>query len=121
MDWLTFIGAVFLQTYYNTPDFMYALGLLTLDTFAEVLYKPTLTIGGLRPVTIQLPDNYDPTVPAPLLIVLHGFETSGPWIDNYFGTVAYAKANGIVYMAPNGIYDAVQYRFWNATQACCDF
>lgn len=112
---------LFMQAYYNTPDFLYGVASASLTTVASILYKPPLIVGGFRPVNIQLPDNYDPTVPAPLLILVHGLGSSGKIQDAYEGTGAYAKANGIVYLAPNGYYDPIKLRFWNATQACCDF
>ena len=85
-DWFTYISAVFFHTYYNSSDFINALVMLTMDPFTDVLKKPNPIIGGLRPVEIQLPDNYDPKVPAPLLVLLHGYSNSGPWTSNYFGT-----------------------------------
>ena len=85
-DWLSYIGALFFHTYYNSSDFITALVMLTRDSFSDALNKSSLIIGGLRPVEIKLPDNYDPKVPAPLLVLLHGYSNSGPWTSNYFGT-----------------------------------
>ncbi len=81
---------------------------------------PTL-IGGLRPVQVNYPTNYKATVPAPLLILLHGYGVNGAIQDNYFGLANVAKANGMVYLYPNGIVDFNKARYWKATDACCDF
>jgi polyhydroxybutyrate depolymerase len=78
-----------------------------------------IVVGGDRPVTVQLPE--DKTAPAPLLIVLHGFGSSGREHESYFHFSRLAAARGVVYAHPDGTPDSEGNRFWNATDACCDF
>ena len=80
-----------------------------------------LVVGGDRPVTVHVPASYDASRPAPLLILLHGYTGSGDGIDSYFGMAAAAQEAGFVYAAPDGTLDSNGNRFWNATDACCNF
>lgn len=77
--------------------------------------------GGDRPVTVHLPTGYDPNVPTPLLILLHGYSASGALQDAYFHMADAAAASGLVFAAPDGEKDASGNRFWTATDACCNF
>lgn len=77
--------------------------------------------GGERPVTVRLPQDYDPAVPTPLLILLHGYGASGALQDSYFHMADAADASGLVFAAPDGTKDANGSRFWTATDACCNF
>lgn len=74
-----------------------------------------------RPTTVFVPAPSDPARPAPLLIVLHGYSSSGFGHDSYFGLREAALARGFVYAYANGSLDSTGNRFWNATDACCDF
>jgi polyhydroxybutyrate depolymerase len=82
---------------------------------------PELVVGGDRPVTVHVPASYDAGRPAPLLILLHGFTADGQNIDAYFALAAQAEEHGFVYAAPDGTRDGDGNRFWNATDACCNF
>jgi polyhydroxybutyrate depolymerase len=77
-------------------------------------------VGGDRPVTVQVPAGYDPHRPAPLLIVLHGYGSSGQDHDAYFHLGQAAEQRGFLYVYPDGTFDSGGNRFWNATDACCD-
>ena len=80
-----------------------------------------LVVGGDRPVTVHVPPAYDASQPAPLLIYLHGYGGTGEQGDEYFGLGTRAVHDGFVYAAPDGTPDSEGNRFWNATEACCDF
>ncbi len=80
-----------------------------------------LVVGGDRPVTVHVPASYDASRPAPLLLVLHGFTGSGDEMVGYFQLAAAAEKAGFVYAAPDGTKDSSGDRFWNATDACCNF
>src|SRR5262245_10656786 len=80
-----------------------------------------LVVGGDRPVRVYVPASYDSNEPAPLLILLHGFTASGVEVDSYFGIGSAADARGFVYAHPDGTLDDDWNRFWNATEACCNF
>jgi polyhydroxybutyrate depolymerase len=80
-----------------------------------------IVVGGDRPVTVHVPTGYDPARPAPLLILLHGYGSSGREHDAYFELGAAALRRGYLYAHPDGTVDRSGNRFWNATDACCDF
>ena len=91
-------------------------------TPSENADAPTeLVVGGDRPVTVHVPASYDASRPAPLLILLHGYTLSGQEIDAYFDLAPAAEARGFVYAFPDGTIDSDGNRFWNATDACCNF
>jgi polyhydroxybutyrate depolymerase len=76
-----------------------------------------LVVGGLRPVTVQLPT--DTTKPAPLLIMLHSASTSGAHQERYMKLGPVAKKLGMIYIAPNGTVGSDGRRVWNAAKSCC--
>ena len=78
-------------------------------------------IGGERPVTVFVPASYTADKLAPVLILLHGYGSSGRDHDLYFHLGTAAGARGFVYAHPDGTPDSKGHRFWNATDACCDF
>ena len=79
-----------------------------------------LVVGGARPVTVHLPA-VGASEPAPLLIVLHGYGSTGPEHESYFRFGPVAARRGLVYATPDGTVDSRGNHFWNATDACCDF
>jgi polyhydroxybutyrate depolymerase len=78
----------------------------------------TFTVGGDRPVTVNLPDAI--ANPAPLLILLHSASTSGAHQENYMHLGPVAKKNGLIYIAPDGMVNPEGKRFWNASKSCCN-
>jgi len=68
-----------------------------------------------------LPEIYNPKVASPLLILLHNYGSSGENLESYLRMKQEAAANGIIYLAPDGMIDDTKRRFWKATDACCDF
>ncbi len=78
-------------------------------------------VGGDRPVTVHVPAGYDPARPAPLLVLLHGYGGSGQDIVSELRIGDAAAQRGYLYVAPEGTLDSTVSRFWNATDACCDF
>jgi polyhydroxybutyrate depolymerase len=78
-------------------------------------------LGGDRPVTLHVPPGYSAGVAAPLVILLHGYSASGAVQDLYFGLTAVSDARGFLYAHPDGLVDADGKRYWNASDACCDF
>lgn len=82
---------------------------------------PPETLGGNRPTNVIYPADYDITQRWPLVVVLHGYTANGLGQDQYLGVSARADLFGFVTLAPNGKRDGRGNRFWNATEACCDF
>src|SRR6476619_4239893 len=81
----------------------------------------SVVVGGDRPVTVHVPPDYDPGKPAPLLVLLHGYGGSGKDIEDELHLGDAAAQRGYLYIAPDGTLDSTVSRFWNATDACCDF
>jgi polyhydroxybutyrate depolymerase len=83
-------------------------------------HRGTVVVGGDRPVTVHVPPGYDPAKPAPLLLVLHGYGSSGREEDAYLHLAKEAARRGYLYADPDGTRDSHGRKFWNATDACCD-
>lgn len=79
------------------------------------------TFGGARPTTVRVPAGYDPSKPAPLLVMLHGYGSGGIVTDVYVKMTSIADAHGFFYVAPDGTRDSKGNEFWNATDDCCDY
>jgi len=91
---------------------------LTLTLITPTSANSNYTVGGDRPVTVNLPTNL--TNPAPLLILLHSASTSGAHQERYMKLGPIAKKNGILYIAPDGTMSPEGKRFWNASKSCCN-
>ncbi|MFQ5413268.1 MAG: alpha/beta hydrolase family esterase [Phycisphaerae bacterium] len=76
---------------------------------------------GRGPVVVHVPPSYDPGTPAPLVMLLHGYGASGALQEAYMRFTPLADAFGFLYVFPNGTIDCAGNRFWNATDACCNF
>jgi polyhydroxybutyrate depolymerase len=77
-------------------------------------------LGGSRPVSIHVPPGYVAGIPAPLIIMLHGYSVSGATEESYLTLTPLSDARGFLYAYPDGTVDASGLHFWNATDACCD-
>lgn len=73
---------------------------------------------GDRRATLQVPPGAGT---APLIVVLHGYGSSAAENRGYLGLDDDAAARGVVLAYPEGTPDGDGNRFWNATDACCDF
>lgn len=101
--------------------------LLALTTAALILVSANLAaqsidLGrGELPVTV--PENYSAETPTPLIVLLHGYTSSGRGQDAYLGFSRIADQYGFLFVAPDGTQEESerQNRFWNATDACCNF
>ena len=82
----------------------------------------SLDIGG-RSVNVYVPPSYDPAEAAPVLVLLHGYGSSGSAHENYMRFKPLSDAEGFLYLYPDGTPDCTNppRRFWNATNACCNF
>jgi len=72
-----------------------------------------------RRATLVAPDEV--TAPAPLLLLLHGYTSSGAAQDGYLGVSEQAASRGLYVLLPDGTANAKGERFWDATPACCNF
>ena len=78
-------------------------------------------IRSTRPTKVYVPARYDGQTPLPLVVVLHGYSGDAAWMENYFRFQPVAESRGLLLCYPQGTLDAQGWRFWNATDACCDF
>jgi polyhydroxybutyrate depolymerase len=83
-------------------------------------FDPT-PFGGSRPVKLYVPSKYVASVPTPLVILLHGYTASGRGQELLFDLKPVAETDTVLYAYPDGTVDQLGHRFWNATDACCDF
>jgi polyhydroxybutyrate depolymerase len=74
-----------------------------------------------RPYALRVPTGYRAGTPMPLVIVLHGYGTDGVVADELFGFGTILDERGFLLALPNGVPGRNGLRFWNATDACCDF
>ncbi|HEY1955611.1 MAG TPA: alpha/beta fold hydrolase [Polyangiaceae bacterium] len=96
---------------------------VTVSSSATAMASATATATDLvskRPYRLVEPDA--PTGAAmPLVVLLHGYGSSGANHDTYFGLSALTKKRGVLLAIPDGTRDHKGLLFWNATDACCDF
>ena len=85
-------------------------------------WDPT-PVGGDRPTKVYVPGGYVPGTPMPLVILLHGYSASGAIQEAFFQLKPQAEARGFLYAHPDGTPEPPPSgkKFWNATDACCDF
>ena len=82
---------------------------------------PAIAIGGdERPATLLIPRDADRSEPRPLVLLLHGYSSSGTGADAYFQFSAHMNELGFGLILPNGTEDPEGERFWNGTAECCD-
>ena len=83
--------------------------------------EAAIEVGGDRPADLFLPTSYSKETPVPLLINLHGYTGESQSHSTYTFLQTAADTRGVAYIAPNGMKDSAGNRFWNATDACCNF
>lgn len=99
-----------------TEDTLAATGVVTVpSTVQPIADRPPD-----RPFDVVVPTSYDGTVAVPLVILLHGYTSTGEAQDAYFGLQPLAEARGFLYVHPDGTTDSRGDQFWNATDACCN-
>lgn len=72
-----------------------------------------------RPYRLESPDGDGGAMP--LVVLLHGYGSSGDGHESYFNLAKLAKAHGVMLAIPNGTRDHKGLLYWNASEACCDF
>jgi polyhydroxybutyrate depolymerase len=84
----------------------------------EFADRTSVVIGADRPAELFLPEANEA---AGVLINLHGYSGNSSSQTNYTYLKESALAAGLAYIAPDGMQDRTGNRFWNASNACCDF
>lgn len=78
---------------------------------------------GRGDIPLIIPASYDSAVPMPLIVLLHGYGSSGERQDGYMKFSALADRYGFLLATPDGTEEAAgdKNRYWNASKACCNF
>ena len=76
-----------------------------------------------RPFALHIPTGFTPDTPVPLVILLHGYTSSGYGEESYLKITTESDKRGFLYATPDGTKEtsANAPQFWNATDACCNF
>jgi polyhydroxybutyrate depolymerase len=85
----------------------------TADQEAPAKPPPPTVFGGERPTTLFVPDGYDASKPHPLLVMVHGYMSSGLAEELILRLEGPALARGYLYLRPDGTFDPSGARFWN--------
>ena len=96
-------------------------GTTTTDMMSTPDLGPSNALVAARPYEMDVPAGLDASKPAPLVILLHGFGENGFVQRAYFGLGALVDTHGFLFAYPDGTKNSTGQRFWNATDACCDF
>ena len=76
---------------------------------------------GRGPISVNVPPSYDASEPMPLVLLLHGYGSSGLIQEAYMAFTPLSDSRGFLYAAPDGLTDPGGSQYWNGTDACCDF
>lgn len=78
---------------------------------------------GRGEVPVTIPEGYSDETAAPLIVLLHGYTSSGARQDAYMGFSDIADDYGYLLVTPDGNRESSedQNRFWSASRACCNF
>jgi poly(3-hydroxybutyrate) depolymerase len=87
----------------------------------EFANRASVIIGAERPAELFLPVSNQSNNPSGVLINLHGYSGDSISQTNYTFLKEAALDAGLAYVAPDGMKDRSGNRFWNASNACCDF
>jgi len=77
---------------------------------------------GRPAAVVTLPEGYNPhdEQTYPIIMVLHGYGSTGHYHDFYLGVSARASTFGYIAIVPEGLVDSRGFHYWNA-DACCDY
>jgi polyhydroxybutyrate depolymerase len=87
---------------------------------ADAGLRTTMSVLG-RQVTARLPSGYAGKTPLSVVIGIHGWGSDSDSLARWLALEAEADVRGTLLLYPLGTMGADGKRFWNATDACCDF
>ena len=97
-------------------------------TGAKFAGTPTNALVAARPYRLVTPTNIDPRRTYPLVLVLHGWGGTSEHVERYYQLDGLVDERGFLVVYPDGTEETHRRhfwgghrRFWNATDACCDF
>lgn len=76
---------------------------------------------GRGPVTVHVPSSYEPDTPVGVVMLLHGYTSTGPETEAILQLQPWSEELGFLYLYPTGTVDLGGQNFWNATDGCCNF
>lgn len=78
---------------------------------------------GRGEIPLLVPNTYNSELSAPLIVLLHGYGSSGAGQDSYMKFGELADRYGFLLATPDGTEEVggEKRRFWNASKACCNF
>ncbi len=76
---------------------------------------------GKRSAEVFLPEQYDPAKIFPLVIALHGYQSSPVENDYIFDLIGPRHELGYILLAPKGLVDRKGNRYWRAIPDCCNY
>lgn len=81
----------------------------------------TTVVSTARAYSKFIPSSYSKGTSLPLVVLLHGYGATGAMQESYMKFESVAETNKFILVYPDGTVDSSGRRFWNATDACCDF
>ena len=81
----------------------------------------TTIVSSARAYSKFVPSSYSKDTSIPLVVLLHGYGSTGAQQESYMKFESVAEKNKFILVYPDGTIDSSGRRFWNATDACCDF
>ena len=81
----------------------------------------TTVVSTARAYSKFIPSSYSKDTSLPLVVLLHGYGATGAMQESYMKFESVAETNKFILVYPDGTVDSSGRRFWNATDACCDF
>ena len=81
----------------------------------------TTIVSTVRAYSKFIPSSYSKDTSLPLVVLLHGYGATGAMQESYMKFESVAETNKFILVYPDGTLDSSGRRFWNATDACCDF
>ena len=72
-------------------------------------------------VPVHLPAGHDVSVASGLVLLIHGYTSTGPDTENWYRLKDLATSRGYIYAYPTAPTDLFGNTYWNATNACCSF
>lgn len=78
---------------------------------------------GRGDIPLLVPDNLQANAPAPLIVLLHGYGSSGVQQNGYMRVGELVNRYGFLLATPDGTQESAgrNARFWSASDACCNF
>ncbi len=99
---------------------LFSSGLAVAFLFPGAASAGTILVdAGRGNVPVRMPDGGSP--PYPLVVFLHGYNSSAAASEALFSFGEKAEAAGMLYATPDGTQDLLGLCFWNATDGCCNF